>query len=242
MNIVELATRLMPSSVKSALKWLIRKQIEESRCPLDASNISSSDKGNINVPSFDANTVLSSLYSSPSSLESSEKVKFAWRRQRVLPRSVDDPLPVPPPELMMGYGTNKQHYLSMGEKTSQSIRRIIEREGISLTEGTSMLEWGCASGRVLRYFAKEAKACEIWGIDQDTSHINWAKENLSPPFRFMTCTAYPHLPFEDGKFTLVYGISVFTHILQLIDMWLMEFRRILAPGGYALFTIHDEHT
>ena len=32
------------------------------------------------------------------------------------------------------------------------------------------------------------------------------------------------------------------HILHLMDMWLMEFRRILAPGGYALFTVHDEHT
>ena len=31
-------------------------------------------------------------------------------------------------------------------------------------------------------------------------------------------------------------------MIHLIDMWLMEFRRILAPGGHALFTIHDEHT
>ena len=49
-------------------------------------------------------------------------------------------------------------------------------------------------------------------------------------------------PVQVPDLTLVYAGSVFTHILHLMDMWLMEFRRILAPGGYALFTVHDEHT
>ena len=83
---------------------------------------------------------------------------------------------------------------------------------------------------------------EFWGIDVDGSHLNWAKANLSPPFKFLTCTAYPHLPFEDNSFKFVYGISIFTHMVHLIDTWLMEFRRILAPGGLAVFTVHDENT
>ena len=40
----------------------------------------------------------------------------------------------------------------------------------------------------------------------------------------------------------MYGISIFTHMVHLIDTWLMEFRRILAPGGLAVFTVHDENT
>ena len=168
--------------------------------------------------------------------------KLTWSRETTGGRSPGTPLPFPPRHLMMGYADNEEKFLSQGRKTSNSIRRILEREGISLASGNSVMEWGCASGRVLRHFAEEAKRCDFWGVDQDGPHINWAKENLSPPFKFLTCTAYPPLPFEDGKFKLVYGISVFTHLFHLVDMWLMEFRRILAPGGYALFTIHDEHT
>ena len=41
----------------------------------------------------------------------------------------------------------------------------------------------------------------------------------------------------------MYGISVFTHLTHLIDLWLMEFRRVLKRGrGVAVFTIHDEHS
>jgi SAM-dependent methyltransferase len=65
---------------------------------------------------------------------------------------------------------------------------------------------------------------------------------LSPPFHFVTCTAYPHLPFPDNKFGLIYGLSVFTHLEHFPDLWLMEMQRIIKPGGYAIFTIHDEHT
>ena len=58
----------------------------------------------------------------------------------------------------------------------------------------------------------------------------------------MTCCALPHLPFEDGKFSFIYALSVFTHIEDLQDLWLMEMQRILKPGGCAVFTVHDEHS
>jgi len=142
----------------------------------------------------------------------------------------------------MGYGVDKETFLSIGKRTADLIRKIVEREKIPWCPKLSVMEWGCATGRVLRHFAEEARHGDFWGVDQAGEHISWCKENLSPPFSFLTCTAYPHLPFEDRRFTLVYGISVFTHLYHLIDAWLVEFRRLLAPGGYAVFTIHDEHT
>ena len=33
----------------------------------------------------------------------------------------------------------------------------------------------------------------FWGIDIAGSHINWAKANLSPPFKFMSCTAFTRI-------------------------------------------------
>ena len=65
---------------------------------------------------------------------------------------------------------------------------------------------------------------------------------MSPPFHFATTTKVPHLPFEDWSFQFIYCASVFTHIDDLADAWLLELRRILAPGGRLYLTIHDEHT
>ena len=93
---------------------------------------------------------------------------------------------------------------------------------------------------LLRHFYEEAKTGEFWGLDQAEEYIMWNKENLYSPFNFLTVTDQPHLPFEDNKFCLLYGISVFTHIEYHSDNWLMEIRRVLRPGGHAVVTAHNE--
>jgi SAM-dependent methyltransferase len=59
---------------------------------------------------------------------------------------------------------------------------------------------------------------------------------------FATGTTAPHVPFEDRTFDLIYCGSVFTHISELAEAWLLELRRILRPGGYVYVTIHTRHT
>ncbi len=219
MSVIGLALRLVPTAVKRELKRAIIAQI----------------------PPLEENHILGSLYT-PALFDIGQNGKFTWRRQTIPGPSSHDLLPIPPKDIRMGYGKDDQEFLLMGQHTAESLRRVLGREGLYLKEGTSVLDWGCGSGRVLRHFAEEARHCEFWGVDQDATHILWAKQNLSPPFKFLTCTAYPHLPFEDGKFKLIYAISVFTHLFHLTDMWLMELRRILSRGGYAVLTILDEHT
>lgn len=143
----------------------------------------------------------------------------------------------------MGYAVdNDESYLHGGQGSAATLRTIMREYGISLQDCKAAMDWGCATGRALRWFAEEAREIEFWGVDQDDVSMVWAKENLNPPFHFVTCTAYPHLPFADNKFGLVYALSVFTHLEHFPDLWLMEFHRVLQPGGHAIFTIHDEHT
>ena len=151
----------------------------------------------------------------------------------------DQALPVPPPDLLY-YGT-LDRYLLTGQSDALSLRRLMERLGFNL-HGLSVLDWGCRDCRVLRHFAPDAQAGNFWGVDQHGASMEWAKTNLSPPFKFVTCSAYPHLPFEDRTFDVLYAMSVLTHVVSLADTWLMELRRVLKPGGYALVTVHDEHT
>lgn len=80
------------------------------------------------------------------------------------------------------------------------------------------------------------------GVDISAEHIYWCKQHLSPPFNFATTTKIPHLPFADRSFQFIYCGSVFTHIDDLADAWLLELDRILAPEGRLYVTIHDSHT
>lgn len=153
------------------------------------------------------------------------------------------PVPVPPVSLRMGYATESDAaYLESGERSAAALRGLLADHHLTLQPGQRMLDWGCAAGRVLRCFEAEARAGEAWGVDTHAPSISWAKENLSPPFRLAVCSDLPHLPFRDGHFQLVYGLSVITHIDHLLDAWLLELRRILAPGGVAVLSFHDEHT
>ena len=92
---------------------------------------------------------------------------------------------------------------------------------------------------MIRFLGDLAVAGEVWGADIEERHIYWCQQHLSPPFKFVNTTTLPHLPFEDGYFDFIYAGSVFTHIAELADAWLLELRRILRPGGRLYLSVHD---
>lgn len=151
-------------------------------------------------------------------------------------------LPIPPRNLWINYGENAEEWLASGRRDVQVMRGILSQSGASPEPGERILDFGCAAGRMIRWFQDLADTCEIWGTDISSSHIIWCKQYLSPPFHFATTTIYPHLPFEDRYFSLIYSGSVFTHIDDLADAWFLELRRVLRSGGRLYITIHDRHT
>lgn len=151
-------------------------------------------------------------------------------------------LPNPPEHLWLGYGRTIDEWLESGRRHVAKMRELLAASGYEFQEGDRVLEMGCAAGRMLRCLEDVADQCEIWGTDISGEHILWCKQNLSPPFHFFITTTTPHLPFPDGYFDVIYAGSVFTHIDDMADTWLLELRRIMKPGGRAYITIHDNHT
>ena len=149
----------------------------------------------------------------------------------------DAGLPIPPPELWLGY-----NYRAQARGQVETMLEIVRASGVDLEPGGRILDFGCGAGRMIRHLQSLATTCEIWGTDISAEHILWCKRHLQPPFHFATTTKVPHLPFEDRSFRLIYCGSVFTHIDDLADAWLLELRRILATDGRLYLTIHDEHT
>ena len=146
-------------------------------------------------------------------------------------------LPIPPKELWLGY-----NYVAQGNENLSKMLEIVYASDFAFKKGNRILDFGCGAGRMIRHLKDLSETCEIWGTDISAEHIYWCKQNLSPPFNFATTTKIPHLPFEDRSFHFIYCGSVFTHIDDLADAWLLELHRILTPDGRLYLTIHDNHT
>jgi SAM-dependent methyltransferase len=107
-------------------------------------------------------------------------------------------------------------------------------------KGKSVLDFGCGASKTLRHFLDEAGEAEFWGADIDRPSIDWNVKHLSPPLHFVQNDEAPPLPIPDGKFDLVYAISVFTHLTDLWAQWLLDLHRVLAPDGLLVATFMGE--
>jgi ubiquinone/menaquinone biosynthesis C-methylase UbiE len=170
------------------------------------------------------------------------------RRSYILPKvghecpKNESDLPIPPQELWLGYGKTPEEYLATGRDRIRNMKEILEASGFSLGQGSRVLDFGSASGIMMRWLYDITRAGEVWGVDILGDWVVWCQQHLSPPFKFVTTTSYPHLPFEDRYFDLIYAGSVFTHISDLAEAWLLELKRIVRPGGRLYLTVHDNTT
>lgn len=154
-------------------------------------------------------------------------------------------LPLPPTALREWYGRREdgtfddELFLSEGQEHVCSMRDILVEHGFVFAPGQRALDFGCSAGRMLRWFEDEAAESEYWGVDMSAENIVWAQQNLTPPFHFAVTSDAPHLPFPDAYFDLIYAGSVFTHIAELADAWLLELRRLLKNQGRLYITVVD---
>jgi SAM-dependent methyltransferase len=151
-------------------------------------------------------------------------------------------LPVPAPNDRMGYAPNDAaDYLRWGALDHDLILGHIKKHSSGFQNRT-ILDFGCSSGRVLRHFDAERREhdWQLIGVDIQARPIEWMRHYFPPYFQVAACSTMPHLPFADSSIDFIYGISVFTHIKYLWDMWLLELKRVLKPGGLLMQTIHAE--
>jgi hypothetical protein len=128
-------------------------------------------------------------------------------------------------------------FLLSGATDYHRIDRVVTAlSGRHLHELGAVLDWGVGCGRIARHFpADRAKA--LTGCDIDHDNVAWCKANLDGTF--VDCGINPPLPFTDASFNLIYGVSIFTHLREPMQLrWLEELRRVSAPGALLLTTIH----
>jgi SAM-dependent methyltransferase len=146
-----------------------------------------------------------------------------------------------PPHSVRGGMLSEEEYLASGERQVDLMIEHLEKAGFQFGPDRRVLDFGCSSGRMMRWLHRLPASGQVFGCDVFSEAVRWCKMHLNPDYRFITSTAYPHLPFEDRSIHLIYAGSVFSHIYELAESWMLELHRILAADGMMWITIRDEH-
>lgn len=120
--------------------------------------------------------------------------------------------------------------------------KILEQAKKHSINPKNMLDFGCATGRVIRHFAAQTPMKEIWGTDINHRHVRWLYSYLSSQVKPVFNHCIPTLPIADGSIDIISAFSVFTHIDTFETHWLAELSRILSDDGMCYLTVHNEDT
>jgi SAM-dependent methyltransferase len=147
-------------------------------------------------------------------------------------------LPLPPEYLRLHVGakTSAANFMAQGANSSE---RVLEIFGEKPTG--PILDWGCGSGRTLRWLRYFPEWRENYhGCDVDSEAIEWLRQHGQS--NLAVCNDDPPLPYADQTFDGVFAFSVLTHIHPDKHRdWYAELRRVLKPGGRAYLTTQGRH-
>ena len=115
-------------------------------------------------------------------------------------------------------------------------RRNEEAHDLYDASGKDVLDYGCGPGYLAKHLIEEG-AKSVTGIDVSDAEIERARERVqeegvADKCRFLVEDAH-HMSFPDDSFDVIVGDSILHHLE--LRRALVEIRRILRPGGRAVF-------
>ena len=107
-----------------------------------------------------------------------------------------------------------------------------------LRNGMTVVDLGCGSGRLAHALGKVMKI-DYWGIDIVEELLRYARTKAPNNYEFVLNRKLT-LPIGDAAADMVCAFSVFTHLLHTETyLYLQDFRRVLKPGGRAIFSFFE---
>jgi len=172
-----------------------------------------------------------------------ERLREGWLSLRVHEQEAvgTDGLPVPPARLRLlvdGRTGDANAFLRLGAQMCDSIQAAAAGAGAPVGRMRAILDFGCGCGRVARHWPLDGP--EVYGCDYNPDLVAWCTANLPNLWATRNQLA-PPTPYVTGSFDLVYALSVFSHLDEVLQRgWLAEFRRLLRPGGLLVLSVLGE--
>lgn len=164
---------------------------------------------------------------------------------RVLKRSIKEPvidgvrLPGFPPAELQSHTVGSAFDRTLVEAGNfyKYAKSACATHGHPIEPNSQILDFGVSWGRIIRFFMKDVEPDNLHGVDVDAKYLEAARET-GVPGSLHRIDPLGRLPYDDGKFDLVYAYSVFTHLPENVqDHWLAEIARTLKPGGLLIATV-----
>jgi SAM-dependent methyltransferase len=155
----------------------------------------------------------------------------AWERAEIARSSVEATL-TPDDELRVGERTLLR-YARPARETAYPLEYAYHLLGD--VAGRRVVDFGCGSGANSVLLA--GRGAHVWGIDISEDLLRLAQRRLTVSGRdggatFIAGSAHD-MPFPDASIDVVFGIAILHHLD--LDLVSREVRRVLKPGGRAIF-------
>ena len=165
--------------------------------------------------------------------------KLADPNDQSLTTADEDGIPVPPHWLvqMVAGTTAIAPFVEGGHRVGKLFAGLIERH-LPAAREPAIIDFGCGCGRVARLMPRYLD-CGLHGCDITAPAIEWCRRNL--PGEFFRSADEPPLAVPEARFDVLYAVSVLTHLDERRqDAWLLEWQRIVRPGGLLLVTYRGD--
>ncbi|MBA9024630.1 glycosyltransferase involved in cell wall biosynthesis/GT2 family glycosyltransferase/SAM-dependent methyltransferase [Aminobacter ciceronei] len=134
-------------------------------------------------------------------------------------------------------GSSGKETIAEGFRFYSFVLNAARVNGIKLTPGSKVLDFGAGWGRIMRCFLREVLPSGLHGVDTSDRFLGAARQT-GVPGTFNLIQPDGSLPFESNSLDIVYAYSVFSHLPEHIQkIWLTEIARVLKPGGLFVATV-----
>jgi SAM-dependent methyltransferase len=134
----------------------------------------------------------------------------------------------------------QEEFFATGDREISKIMEYVRSLGLSPVKNDAVLDFGCGVGRLTCALSQYFDQC--WGVDISATMIRLAKEFHKNNARCsFSLNEVDHLQqFPDGYFGFIYTSVTLQHIpMPYVRKYLLEFIRVLKPGGIFVFQIPD---
>lgn len=138
-------------------------------------------------------------------------------------------------DLQYGFSSTYAEAAFSREGRERKARKVLAilADAVGDLAGKNLLDIGCSSGIMTRFFA--GALLQVVGTDIDLPALRYANAGNSEGRVLWSAADSQSLPFRDASFDIVNCTHIYEHVPDA-DMLMAEIRRVLRPGGVCFFS------